>query len=106
VLLRATQGASSRRLETEGCPEIFLALPGSERAERRDERRGRFPSSRPIASLWRLGVAVELAETDTKSRGTFKKAPSSRRPLGSRLEYPIDGGRNRRHSPSATTIEA
>jgi broad specificity phosphatase PhoE len=33
-------------------------------------------------------------------------APSSRRPLGSKLEYPIDGGRNRRHSASATTIGA
>jgi hypothetical protein len=82
-------------------------------AGRRDERRGASHPPGPRRRLSRLSAAVEMAETDTKSRGTFKKAPSPRapavrpeRPLGSRLEYPIDGGRNRRHSPSATTIEA
>jgi hypothetical protein len=77
--------------------EPFRRLAG-----RRAERLGRFPSSRPAASVRRLGTPVEMAETDTKSRG-LKEAPSPRAPavspeipLGLRLGYPISGAGNRR----------
>jgi hypothetical protein len=57
----------------------------------------RFRGSRAEPSLRRQLAAVEMAETDTKSRGLKRRhrpgrPPSSRRPIGSRLEYPIDGG--------------
>jgi hypothetical protein len=49
--------------------EPFRRLAG-----RRAERLGRFPSSRPAASVRRLGTPVEMAETDTKSRGPQRGA--------------------------------
>jgi hypothetical protein len=41
---------------------------------RRAERLGRFPSSRPAASLRGLGAPAEMTGTDTKSRGARKGA--------------------------------